>query len=325
MDDQSVKAFEKDQIEELGLAVTEGEGWSFEVVSPGPPDVLSDTQGLQSVVDVLNTLTDMEVQAPPSAGLHVHVNVVSVASPGTQLTIKNVANIWAAYAQYHLVIDEFLTPMRINNKFAQSLFLGHRPPMNEDLPLPRDIFKNIYHYLKKIEKANNLNFDALCETSKNAKPMPEACKNYWEFCNQAMGGEKHNDPCVNNPNLRYYTLNLLSLPKLGTLEFRSHSATYDKYQVLHWIIFHVAFVEAFKGSRIANIKPDELEKSQKDQSLETLKKAINNFQMSQTLQYNTLKKNNQKLKKPLKYENIVSSLSQRTWKKGIGCELKVEF
>lgn len=330
IDDQSVKPFTDQQLEDLQKTDTvnndENKGWSFEVVSPGPPNVLTDTNGLQSVVEVLTTLREMGVQAPPSAGLHVHINVGAAAAPGQSMTIKNLANIWAAYAMYHLVIDEFLTPMRINNYYAASLFLGNRK-MNDGVPQPRKIFEHILGYLETMKTTTEAkDFGTLCEKTDANPIIHKECYNFDEFCNQAIGGPKHNDPCFNNPNIRYYTLNLMSLTTLGTLEFRSHSATYDTAQVLHWIIFHVAFVEAFKGKAIADNTLEGLEKKQKIKKLTDLQKEMESFTKSEKLkldvQNKLFRKINfrEKILASIDYEATVKYLGGCEWSKGIGCK-----
>jgi len=106
----------------------------------------------------------------------------------------------------------------------------------------------------------------------------------WKFMDDETwnNGPGH-QPCnEGHPPERYFTLNLAALVRLGTLEFRSHSATYDPEQVLHWTVFHVAFVESFKNKKFfsnekvgnANAELKELKLRQKGATLEGLKKAL---------------------------------------------------
>merc|ERR1712232_1361976 len=44
---------------------------------------------------------------------------------GEKLTTSEVAYVWAAYAKYQLVIDEFFSPSRPGNHYATRHFLGH--------------------------------------------------------------------------------------------------------------------------------------------------------------------------------------------------------
>merc|ERR550532_1182820 len=145
--------------------------------------------------------------------------------------------------------------------------------------------------------------------------------NIKDFCNDALGG--YNSPCEQETPLdRYYTLNLASLVKLGTVEFRSHPATYDTEQVLHWIIFHVAFVDSFQdnlwgkpGSAVKTKKPSTQEFWQKtpDAALEqlaSLQKAASLAELIDEL-------DNKKYEKTIKY------LNDRKWAspKNLGCSV----
>lgn len=86
-----------------------------------------------------------------------------------------------------------------------------------------------------------------------------------------------NGPCHNAwPGQRYFQMNLHPLRRLGTIEFRGHSATYDTERVARWVQFLLAFVEhfgvgvgknatlrAFFGSDSANVDLLELQRAQR--------------------------------------------------------------
>merc|ERR1719161_283966 len=103
----------------------ESSGEGFELVSPGPPHVLAGHRGFRSVAETFTVLRQMGIQAGPSSGMHVHVNVASTKAPGSTLSFKQVAYVWAAYVKYQLVLDEFLSPGRHGNHYAKRMFLGH--------------------------------------------------------------------------------------------------------------------------------------------------------------------------------------------------------
>jgi len=67
-----------------------------------------------------------------------------------------------------------------------------------------------------------------------------------DFCNAALSTPHLSNPCNHRyPDQRYYALNLIPLGRLGTVEFRAHSSTYDPERVMRWVQFVVAFVEHF--------------------------------------------------------------------------------
>lgn len=123
--DSSVHPLTEREVNALGLGADETAGTPFEVTAPGPPHVLSGASGFRSSMLMMEALKIMGIQAGPSQGMHVHVNVLSDRAPGAKLTTTQVAHVWAAYAKYQLVIDEFLSPSRPGNNYANRLFLGN--------------------------------------------------------------------------------------------------------------------------------------------------------------------------------------------------------
>merc|ERR1719161_2758698 len=91
------------------------------------------TAGLARLHERVWALRHMGVQAPPSAGMHVHVNV---GTPGVRgepdqsppererLSPRQIASVWAAYARFQPVIDEhFLQDSRRLNPYCEGLYL----------------------------------------------------------------------------------------------------------------------------------------------------------------------------------------------------------
>lgn len=222
--DGSVKPLTGSEASSLGASSGETSGVSFEVTSPAPPNVLSGSTGFRAAIDVLMVLRSMGIQAGPTCGLHVHVNVRGRAK-GSKLTRKQIAYVWAAYARYQFSIHEMLSPSRVPTRYARSLFLNG----GEN--------RNIFEQLHKWVRGGSAN------SGKSDK----------EFCNYVLGGGRSR-PCEQRrPNVRYSQVNLVPVSKYGTIEFRGHSATYDTERVMRWVSFLVGFVERFgKGGGSAN-------------------------------------------------------------------------
>merc|ERR1719382_269330 len=66
------------------------------------------------------------------------------------------------------------------------------------------------------------------------------------FCNYVLRSKYSSSPCNKSyPSQRYFQLNLVSLVRHGTLEFRAHSATYSGERVARWVPFVTAFTDRF--------------------------------------------------------------------------------
>jgi len=233
--DGSVKTLGTEDAAFLGAPASEKSGVPFEVKSSGP---LSGEAGFRSTVRMLAGLRHMGVQAGPSSGLHVHVNVANAKAPGELLELDGVAAVWAAYAQHQLVINEMFSPGRVVSveirKYANPLFLGTCGLDNGDTncqrnpcPCLRRIFHGLHAYVRK-----GRHFGA-----RHAK----------SFCNRVFGGSWFSGSVCDErwPKERYFQLNLVPLGRLGTVEFRGHSATHSRERVARWAQFAVAFVEYF--------------------------------------------------------------------------------
>jgi len=212
----------------------EAQGGGFELVSPP----LSGKEGIRSALEVMSVLRRMGIQAGVSSGMHVHVNVASMKVPGKLLSPRQIANVWVAFTKFQLVIDEFFSPSRLGNHYARRLFLGECSLYDvseacsptQPCTCARRFFKQIHEYVLEPRTA----LDSL-------SPNYAA-----DFCNAALRMPGDDKPCNKRyPEQRYYSLNLVPLARLGTIEFRAHSATYDLERLQRWIEFVVAFVEHF--------------------------------------------------------------------------------
>mmetsp|Transcript_85148 Transcript_85148/g.150626 ORF Transcript_85148/g.150626 Transcript_85148/m.150626 type:complete len:569 (+) Transcript_85148:115-1821(+) len=246
--DASVKPLTEEQARQAGAPdlSSEIEGTPFELVSPP----ISGQSGWQSTTEALGLLRHLGVQAGPSSGLHVHVNVVGNAS-GAKLSTRGITNIWAAYAKYQNVINDMLSPGRQDNAYSKSLYLGdchvtEGPPVKNKTTWNKTTIKQFYSSYPY--KFNKRLFRKMFEYRANlGKFSPKDHTKAQEMCNQLLrvGGD-YPEPCKRRyPWQRYYQVNLIPLFKYGTVEFRGHSATYDQERIARWIQFLIAFVEHY--------------------------------------------------------------------------------
>lgn len=239
--DSSISPLSMDEAMSIGADYGETDGIAFEVTSPKPPYVLSGAQGFQSTYEILALLRQVGIQAGPSAGFHVHVNVMNSKAPGKLLSSSQVAAVWAAYAKYQLVIDEMLSPSRPGSQWSRRLFLGDCEPemdrgdcSRDPCPCVHRVFNQMHQYLKIPRWLRLI----------RQKHTPLA------FCNAALAVPGSRRPCQRRyPHQRYFQLNLVPLHRFGTIEFRAHSATYDPERIARWVQFLVAFVEYFGNGK----------------------------------------------------------------------------
>jgi hypothetical protein len=235
-------------------------GLMAELTSPGPPQVLLGQQGIDDVAAVFATLSHMSIQVGLWAQFHVHVNALSTkASPGADccLSSDNIANVWAAWAQFQPVIDEMQSSTNVDNRWAMPLYL-------ED-PIVADVFHSMH---------------ALHGTD---LPADQACEAF--YGKNACDG-KHHEAAFIPPNAqrgesyehsphRYYAVNLAPLTGKGTVEFRQQAGTHDAERAQRWAQFVLAFVETFKddasffnGAVAADVQS--LKQAQEQASFDTL-------------------------------------------------------
>lgn len=165
--------------------------------------------------------------------MHVHVNVASSKVPGSILTPASIANVFVAFAKFQLVIDEMLSPSRPDNHYTSRLFLGSCANNTEECSkenpcnCAKRFFRQIHAYVNDVV-------------------TNQSSGNVDEFCNAALALPDDPSPCKQRyPDQRYFALNLVPLSRLGTIEFRAHSSTYDVERMQRWTQFVIAFVEHF--------------------------------------------------------------------------------
>lgn len=224
------------------------DGVPSEVISPGPPTALPlrGQVGLRNIFEMLSVLRWMGVQMGPSTGLHVHVNARSKVVGGVCcMGDRELARIWAAYAKYQLVMDEFESSSRVANQWAQSLLLGDRRVTAT--------FANIHDYTNgrvhhRMADGTTPDF---CNSALGVVRDPLTLKalrmdGVWET--KKSTGYKGKVCERTYPDERYAALNLHPLGKKGTLEFRRHAGTNDVERVLRLVQFVTRFVDEFSSN-----------------------------------------------------------------------------
>lgn len=238
-------------------------GIGFELVSAPPPQALAGQRGLESTVEVLTLLRSMGVQAGPTQGLHVHINVGKPGQGrtpgkdvGASLTMAEISNVWAHYARYQHVIDELLQDNRINNEYSVGLHFheqiigtglqatggyglqvtaGHR--YGSELYAPA-FFNRMHRWVHDLG---------------DERTSAEYCN--WVNAGYLSDGygveyreEEFRRPCsLGHPKERYQHINLCVLNKFGTMEFRAFPATNDPERAMMWVRLLLNFVETFKS------------------------------------------------------------------------------
>lgn len=231
-EDRSVAPLSVSEAEALGGKADESKGIAFEVTAPGPPNVLHGEYGFKAVVDVLNVLRHIGIQAGPTQGFHVHVNLWNPKVAGERFSRTQAFYVWAAYAKYQFAIDEMFSPSRPGSNFAQRLFLGNCKTVSyatkctdDPCGCTRSFFFNMHDWVRKNKQQSGSDED---------------------FCNSILTTPGSDRACgFRHPHQRYFQVNLVPMSKFGTIEFRAHSGTYDAERVLRWVQFCVGFVERF--------------------------------------------------------------------------------
>lgn len=228
----------------------EWDGVPVEIVAPGPKPPnhfpLRGATGLRNIGETMASLRWMGLQMGPSTGMHVHVNIKSVAAGGDCcLHDKQVARIWTAFAKYQFVIDELMTSARVTNAYAVGLLLG-------DARVAA-IFANVHDFFNRNFLMNNTDGTPnFCNSALGVTRDPQTLKKTGlegAWAPSQKGTSSAGKVCeVKGVEERYTALNLHSLKTHGTIEFRQHAGTHDVERVLRWVQFVVAFVNAYRNS-----------------------------------------------------------------------------
>lgn len=298
--DCTVKPLKEAEARQLGSSSPSSEtsGVAFELVSAPPPHALTGATGIQSAFEVVSLLHAMGVQAGPTQGMHVHVNVgkpgqsqTPGAGAGRSLSMAEIGNVYAHFARYTHVTDEMLQDSRVNNRWSKGLHFheqivnvaetgyGGAPQIQSGLTRTSGGSRDVPKFFKRIHK-----------WVKGAVGRQDDSK----FCNWVNGGylsgysgENYDSypsqPCDQRyPNERYHNINLIVLNRYGTIEFRAFPASSDAQRVTSWIRFVLKFVDSFKdrheflrdGHDDPEVAALELEHAQTAASLEGLAQEV---------------------------------------------------
>lgn len=271
--DVSVKNLDEAEAKELldddAAIASEITGVGFELISPPPPNVLAGQSGLYSVAETVGLLASLGVQAGPSQGMHVHINVGKPGKPtaeaqttkmGRDLTPREIGNVWVQYAKYQFVIDEMLQGSRVDNHYARGLHFGFfRAPRIELEPGPTP---DLGSESEEASRMAGRTFEALWQWV-NADAGSEL--DATAFCDSVLMGavdedsDGSNSPCSQRyPSQRYTQLNLAPLNRLGTIEFRGFPATTDSGRIILWTKFLLKFVAHFHSAAHPFFEPENL-------------------------------------------------------------------
>merc|ERR1719253_2354991 len=188
----------------------------------------------------------MGVQAGPSQGLHVHVNVgrpgqeaTSGPGAGASLTTRQIANVWARYAKYQLVIDVFLQDARVGSEWSQGLYFspldvvdvtqagraaagGVKDAVSStQARYSEAVFRKLHKWTK--EHFGTADEQHFCNYVLSQGMTKKRKQNLEKALEMTPGSDELElkGPCqAKYPAIRYMSVNLAVLNKYGTLEFR---------------------------------------------------------------------------------------------------------
>lgn len=259
--DESVVPLSFKQAKALGVPMDQAIGDPFEITAPGPPNVLSGKKGATAMVEVLGTLRYMGIQAGPTQGLHVHVNVLNSQVPGTRLTFRGIISVWVAWAKYQLIINEMLSPGRVDVPYARPLIFGDCEISETQQSCRTNPCSCVHRFFRQMHEYNqeapwgpdSPGVDRILQTTTSTNTTGYRSRGFdfvqtFIFCNRALSlpASPQLVPCkMRYPMQRYFQVNLVPLVKYGTMEFRPHSATSSPDRVGRWVQFILAFVDYF--------------------------------------------------------------------------------
>eukprot|EP00928_Gymnodinium_smaydae_P094081 TRINITY_DN7854_c0_g1_i1.p1 TRINITY_DN7854_c0_g1~~TRINITY_DN7854_c0_g1_i1.p1 ORF type:complete len:594 (+),score=57.56 TRINITY_DN7854_c0_g1_i1:93-1874(+) len=278
-DDNTVRTLRRQEAIEAEAADVSSElkGVGFELISPP----LSGRVGFTSLVETMGLLERLGVQAGPSQGMHVHVNVgrFSDKTTSSYLNAKQIFNVWASYARFQSVINEMLQDSRVGNPWCLPLTLAKHL-------LVSNFVAPTYNATSDDEGEHRLDFVEQMYTNMQRHLKEKGVERNLFHCidiHARLPGPYRGSSCsMRRPQARYFQLNLIPLDRLGTIEFRGFPATNDPVRALRWVQFVVNFVDKFKDDgRFAARKsarvPDlhQLRRAQQAASLDDLESEMN--------------------------------------------------
>lgn len=275
--DPSVKPLTPAQMMEAGEVSNQVDGVPFELISP----ILSGMSGLRSTAEVMVALKELGIQAGPSSGMHVHVNAGkpwngdAKASMGSHLSAKQILNVWAHYARFQLVINEMLQDSRIGNSYAFPLLFTTHSTVTRKRGARGNLgfAEEQYKFSQAAQAVRQIysNLQSYVRAEESMDPSGEAALRNQSYCDAILRDVYRSTCRQRYPRARYFQVNLATLNRLGTLEFRGFPATTDPERALRWILFVLRFVEHFKDdSRFVGKEAEVLELAQLEASHEDL-------------------------------------------------------
>jgi hypothetical protein len=237
--------------EDGSISCNKGKG--VEVVSP----ILCGKAGLKQVEKVCKALTDAGAVVNSSCGLHVHVGAADLSGAQVLAIVKR-------YSKWENKIDSLITPDRRSNRngYCQSLF-----NVSARLIDPVDVIKT--HMIDTIESykrymarhehnvatcqhvdrwSGRLALPANCENCRYHSQSVQHYERLLGELNESVallaGGQLTQDHmCQIFFEDRYYKVNVQSLRRHSTIEFRHHHGSVDSVEVCNWVKFVLSFVE----------------------------------------------------------------------------------
>eukprot|EP00928_Gymnodinium_smaydae_P094084 TRINITY_DN7854_c0_g2_i2.p1 TRINITY_DN7854_c0_g2~~TRINITY_DN7854_c0_g2_i2.p1 ORF type:complete len:337 (+),score=18.78 TRINITY_DN7854_c0_g2_i2:196-1206(+) len=225
-------------------------GVGFELISPP----LSGRVGFTSLVETMGLLERLGVQAGPSQGMHVHVNVGKYTYDRNThpwyLNAKQIFNVWASYARFQSVLNEMLQDSRVGNPWCRPLTLAEHLTIT-DFTSPThnktseddeedEFYKRFLANLAVKQMYENMQQWLIKEGERRGITH---CYSVHENLQSSYADSRCS---MRHPKARYFQLNLMPLDRLGTIEFRGFPATNDPVRALKWVQFVLKFVETFK-------------------------------------------------------------------------------
>tara|TARA_R100000781_G_scaffold110958_1_gene76749 strand:- start:15 stop:941 length:927 start_codon:yes stop_codon:yes gene_type:complete len=182
------------------------------------PPLPATPESFRQIEIVTRVLNNMNSKVDINCGLHVHHDA-------NDLTVRQVGHIYGLYASFQTLISSSLAPSRrVNAQYMSPENYNNLPENNKNAKAwntPR--FKQVRHW------ANTPALQDLCDMTNKS----------------------------NEQYARYNsTVNLQSLAKHGTIEFRQHQGTLNADKIISWVLVTQAFIERFVQHKMTWISPN---------------------------------------------------------------------
>jgi hypothetical protein len=182
------------------------------------PPLPATPESFRQIEIVTATLRNMNSRIDVNCGLHVHHDA-------NDLTVRQLGHIYGAYASFQTLISSSLAPSRrVNADYMSPENYNRLPEQNKNAKAwnkPR--YNQVRHW------ANTPALQDLCDMTNKA----------------------------NARNNRYHsTVNLQSLAKHGTIEFRQHQGTLNAKKIISWVLVTQSFIERFTQHKMTWVSPN---------------------------------------------------------------------